>query len=228
MRALGFCVSIAHAEYMAEVFTDAGISARAVSGQTTRLERDQALADLRARTGERPLRCRPVQRGLNIPEVDTVLFLSTDRERHGVSATAWPRPAAHARQGRYWAVLELRLGYHRKEFNFGRKLRALTATPERALNGRVTEGFPFLPAGCQIVMDQTSQALVLDNIRSQIASRWDVKSPLSSGRTAIRTSAASSSRPDCELSDILRRGSQSWTQTESETSGSRLRQLGVG
>ncbi len=34
------------------------------------------------------------------------------------------------------------------------------------------EGFPFLPAGCQIVMDETSQAIVLDNIRSQIANRW--------------------------------------------------------
>ncbi len=36
MRALGFCVSVAHAEYMARVFNEAGIPARAVSGETPR------------------------------------------------------------------------------------------------------------------------------------------------------------------------------------------------
>jgi HKD family nuclease len=35
MRALGFCVSIAHAEYMANTFNAAGIPARAVSGETS-------------------------------------------------------------------------------------------------------------------------------------------------------------------------------------------------
>ena len=34
MRALGFCVSVAHAEYMARKFVEAGIPARALSGGT--------------------------------------------------------------------------------------------------------------------------------------------------------------------------------------------------
>jgi len=33
MRALGFCVSVAHAEYMARIFTEAGLPARAVSAE---------------------------------------------------------------------------------------------------------------------------------------------------------------------------------------------------
>ena len=36
MRALGFCVSVAHADYMARVFNEAGVPARAVSGKTPR------------------------------------------------------------------------------------------------------------------------------------------------------------------------------------------------
>ena len=36
MRALGFCVSVAHAEYMAAVFTEAGIPSHAVSGRLPR------------------------------------------------------------------------------------------------------------------------------------------------------------------------------------------------
>ncbi len=34
MRALGFCVSVAHAEYMTRVFNEAGIPARTVTGGT--------------------------------------------------------------------------------------------------------------------------------------------------------------------------------------------------
>ncbi len=39
MRALGFCVSVAHAEFMAQCFNEAGVPARAVSGETPPAER---------------------------------------------------------------------------------------------------------------------------------------------------------------------------------------------
>jgi HKD family nuclease len=45
---LGFCVSVAHAEYMAQVFNDAGVPARAVSGKTSLGERERALVELRS------------------------------------------------------------------------------------------------------------------------------------------------------------------------------------
>lgn len=48
MRALGFCVSVAHAHFMAESFRSAGIASVAVSGDTPADERRQALSDLRA------------------------------------------------------------------------------------------------------------------------------------------------------------------------------------
>jgi HKD family nuclease len=48
MRALGFCVSIAHARFMAEQFVMRGIRARAVWGDSTPGERHSALADLAA------------------------------------------------------------------------------------------------------------------------------------------------------------------------------------
>ena len=64
------------------------------------------------------------------------------------------------------------VGYHRKEFSFAQRFRALTGDSRRGLERQVEEGFPFLPFGCQIVLDKQAQGLVLENIRSQIANRW--------------------------------------------------------
>src|SRR4029079_1593930 len=75
MRGLGFCVSVAHAEYMARVFVDAGIPARAVSGSTPRIERETALSDLRERRVNILFAADLFNEGLDIPDVDTVLFL---------------------------------------------------------------------------------------------------------------------------------------------------------
>ena len=64
------------------------------------------------------------------------------------------------------------IGFHRKEFSFAQRFRALTGDSRSGLERQVQEGFPFLPSGCQIVLDKQAQALVLENIRSQLANRW--------------------------------------------------------
>ena len=63
------------------------------------------------------------------------------------------------------------IGYQRKEFNFAQRYE-LTGDSRGGVERQVEEGFPFLPSGCQIVLDKQAQTLVLDNIRSQIANRW--------------------------------------------------------
>ena len=45
MRALGFCVSIEHAEFMANRFNEAGITARAVTSRTDREDRRRRFAN---------------------------------------------------------------------------------------------------------------------------------------------------------------------------------------
>lgn len=49
MRALGFCVSVAHARFMAREFTRRGLPSVAVSAETSSEEREAALRDLRDR-----------------------------------------------------------------------------------------------------------------------------------------------------------------------------------
>jgi hypothetical protein len=209
MRALGFCVSVAHAEYMAEVFRRAGVAAVAVTGQTPQRERERALADLRAKRVNVLFAADLFNEGLDVPDVDTVLFL-----RPTESATVFLQQLGRGlRRTRDKAVLTVLdfVGFHRQEFRFDTKLRALTGDTRAGLERQVREGFPFLPSGCQIVMDRQSQAIVLENIRGQIANRWQqiVAELRSYGDRGLESFLQESG---LELSDILRRGSHSWTR----------------
>jgi superfamily II DNA or RNA helicase len=213
MRALGFCVSVAHAEFMATTFNEAGIPARAVSGHTPQAERERALQDLKERRVNVLFAADLFNEGLDLPDVDTVLFL-----RPTESATIFLQQLGRGlRRTRDKAVLTVLdfVGYHRKEFRFDAKLRALTGHTRRGLEREIQRDFPFLPSGCQIVMDKQAQSLVLENIRSQIANRWKqmVAELRAYGDQDLGTFLHESG---LELSDILRRGSHSWTRLRRE------------
>ncbi len=209
MRALGFCVSVAHAEFMARAFADAGVPARAVSGTTPQLERDQALQDLRDRRVNILFAADLFNEGLDLPDIDTVLFL-----RPTESATVFLQQLGRGlRRTRDKAVLTVFdfVGYQRKEFRWDTKLRALTGQTRRGLRREIERGFPFLPSGCQIILDKHSQTIVLDNIKSQVANRWPqiVAELRSYGDLDLANFLDESG---LELSDILRRGTHSWTR----------------
>ena len=184
MRALGFCVSVDHAHFMARKFTEAGIPSQAVSGDTPRADRERALLEMRTGSINALFAADLFNEGLDLPAVDTVLFL-----RPTESATIFLQQLGRGlRRTPDKAVLTVLdfVGHHRKEFRFDMKLRALTGQTRRGLQREIQRGFPFLPSGCQIVMDKQSQSIVLENIRSQMANRWP-RSWRNSGHMAIRT-----------------------------------------
>ncbi len=213
MRALGFCVSVAHAEFMARVFTEAGIPARAVSGETPQAQRDQALDDLRHSRVNALFAADLFNEGLDLPDVDTVLFL-----RPTESATIFLQQLGRGlRRTRDKAVLTVLdfVGHQNKQFRWDHKLRALTGSTRRGLERDIEKGFPFLPSGCQIVLDKQAQAIVLDNVKSQIANRWPqiVAELKSYGDQDLATFLHESG---LELSDVIREGDRSWTRLRRE------------
>ncbi|MCW2685339.1 MAG: helicase, superfamily [Mycobacterium sp.] len=170
MRALGFCVSVEHAHYMAQHFVEAGIPALAVSAETSAADRRDALTALRNREINILFAVDLFNEGLDIPEVDTVLFL-----RPTESATVFLQQLGRGlRLTRGKTVLTALdfVGHQRKEFRFDQRFRALTGVGGKALQRQVQEGFPFLPSGSQIVLDSVARELVLENIRQQVAPRW--------------------------------------------------------
>ncbi|NDD31714.1 MAG: DEAD/DEAH box helicase, partial [Proteobacteria bacterium] len=75
MRAIGFCVSVQHARFMAEQFQKHGIPAGVVTGDVTGDDREAAISALRARQVNVLFTVDVLGEGVDIPEVDTVLLL---------------------------------------------------------------------------------------------------------------------------------------------------------
>jgi len=209
MRALGYCVSVAHAHYMAKVFNDAGIPSVAVSGETAPTARQQALSDLRARRVNVVFAVDLFNEGLDIPEIDTVLFL-----RPTESATVFLQQFGRGlRRTTNKAVLTALdfVGHQHVEFRWDAKLRALTGRARGELIKDVPDGFPFLPSGSQVILDRTSQELILENVKAQVTRRWPqvVQELRSMGDTTLPDFLSRSGLP---VSEVLRQGKKSWTQ----------------
>ena len=75
MRALGFCVSVEHARWMARKFVAAGLRAAALDASSPRDERAEQIRRLRAGELQILFAVDLFNEGLDIPEIDTVLFL---------------------------------------------------------------------------------------------------------------------------------------------------------
>ena len=75
MKALGFCVSIEHAEFMARQFVKAGITAQAVTSQSSPADRAQSLHDLRDGKAQILFTVDLFNEGVDVRSVDTVLML---------------------------------------------------------------------------------------------------------------------------------------------------------
>ena len=166
MRAIGFCVSVQHARYMAEVFNGAGIASVAVDGSTDDVERELALSRLRDREINCIFAVDLFNEGLDLPQVDTILML-----RPTQSATIFLQQLGRGlRRAEDKAVLTVMdfIGQQRREFRFDLRYRALTGYGRKELEKAIEDEFPYLPSGSQIVLDRVAQKVVLDNIKVQL------------------------------------------------------------
>lgn len=170
MRALGFCVSVAHAEYMARRFVEAGLPALAVSGETRREERDQALRRLRDREVNVLFAVDLFNEGVDVPEIDTVLFLRPT-ESVTVFLQQLGRGLRLAEGKSCLTVLDF-IGRQHSRFRFDLRLRALTGGTRAQVRRQVEEGFPYLPPGCTIQLDRVASEIVLDNLRESVGASF--------------------------------------------------------
>ncbi len=190
MRALGFCVSVEHARFMARVFREAGVKATAIWSETPEEERRRALSELGACTINVVFAVDLFNEGVDVPAVDTLLMLRPT-ESPTLFLQQLGRGLRRSPGKTVCTVLDF-VGRHRAEFRFDRRFGALLGSSRRELEVQVKTGFPFLPAGCHMELDRVASEIVLDSLESAIPSKWRAR--LDELKRLVRTAGRCSLR----------------------------------
>ena len=218
IRCLGFCVSVAHAQFMARVFQDSGVRATAIWGDTPRAKREAALHDLASGAIQVLFSVDLFNEGVDLPTIDTVLFL-----RPTDSATLFLQQLGRGLRkspGKTACTVLDFVGQHRKEFRFDRRFAGLFDGSRKRLIEHIDRGFPFLPAGCHMELDAVAKQRVLENIKAAVPTRWAAKAE------ELRRMAASDPNTEVSLSafldesglslDDVYQGSRGWSDLQSD------------
>lgn len=163
-RALGFCVGVAHAQYMARKFSEAGIPAAALHGGSPDALRRDAPRMLERREVNVVFTCDLYNEGMDLPFVDTLLLL-----RPTSSSTVFLQQLGRGLRlhddKTACLVLDF-IGQSHEKFRFDRALTALTGIRRGQLQEAVERGFPTLPSGCHLKLDRVSRQIILDNLHA--------------------------------------------------------------
>jgi superfamily II DNA or RNA helicase len=165
VRALGFCVSMEHARYMAEKFNMEGLRADYLTSENS-TNRETIRERLRNKEINYLFVRDIFNEGVDIPEIDTVLFLRPT-ESLTIFLQQLGRGLRLAPNKDCLTVLDF-VGNARPEYDFEHKLRALVGKTQTSIIKEIEDEFPHLPLGCSIVLEKKAKEVILKNIRAAI------------------------------------------------------------
>ncbi len=165
-RGLGFCVSVAHAEFMARFFTARGVPAVALTGDSSDQVRLSVQDRLRSRDVNFIFVVDLYNEGVDLPEVDTLLFLRPT-ESLTIYLQQFGRGLRQHDEKECLTVLDF-IGSQRREFRFAARFRALSTKPAAKLDDEIERGLPHLPSGCVVRLERVAEQRVLANVRESV------------------------------------------------------------
>ena len=195
-RALVFCVSVAHARFMAAQLDRAGIKAACVVGDTPPDERRRAPERLARGEVAALVTCDLYNEGVDLPMVDTLLLL-----RPTQSPVLFQQQIGRGLRlapGKEGCLILDFVGRHRQDFRFDRLLSTLTGLPRGQLVEAVDMGFSSLPPGCHIHLQRQAREQVLGSLRRLVQHNWRRL------RTELQAYAALRGRSTVRLASFLR------------------------
>tara|TARA_R110002073_G_scaffold159561_1_gene314886 strand:+ start:615 stop:3752 length:3138 start_codon:yes stop_codon:yes gene_type:complete len=161
VRALGYCVSMEHAKYMAEKFTLAGLKADFLTSNNSK-DRVQIRQKLEKKEINYLFVVDIFNEGIDIPEIDTLLFLRPT-ESLTIFLQQLGRCLRLYEEKDCLTVLDF-VGNSRPEYNFESKFRALIGKTNTTVVKEVQDNFPHLPLGCSIILEKKTKETILKNI----------------------------------------------------------------
>ncbi len=163
MKALGFCVSIKHAEFMANEFNNAGIPSIALTGNSTDEIRKNAAKNLTDGNIKVIFTVDLFNEGVDIPQINTILFFRPT-ESLTIFLQQLGRGLRIADGKECLTVLDF-IGQSNKNYKFADKYRALIGKTKKSVESYVKDGFVSLPKGCFIKLEKQAKEYVLRNIK---------------------------------------------------------------
>ena len=164
VKGLGFCVSIEHAEFMCRYFNEHNIPSMFLTGHSPEEERKTAKQRLVAGEVRFIFVVDIYNEGVDIPEVNTVLFLRPT-ESLTVFLQQLGRGLRLAEDKECLTVLDF-IGQANKKYNFEDKFAALLSNTTRSVTREIKDGFVSVPKGCYIQLEKKAAKYILDNIRA--------------------------------------------------------------
>ena len=178
VRALGFCVSIEHARFMAEHFNRCGVPALVLTGES----RDDVRASAREKLVRGDVRVLFVvdiyNEGVDIPEVNTVLFLRPT-ESLTIFLQQLGRGLRLCEGKECLTVLDF-IGAANRKYNFEEKYAALLDNTSHSVEQELRRGFVSVPKGCYIQLEKKASQVILANIRQSYGFRAGLVSRIAS------------------------------------------------
>jgi superfamily II DNA or RNA helicase len=161
MRALAFCVSKVHANFMAQKFTFHNIACGVLTSDNSK-DREIQQQRLKSKQINVLFVVDIFNEGVDIPELDTLLFLRPT-ESLTIFLQQLGRGLRLTNEKECCTILDF-VGNSRPEYDFSHKFRALVGKTNQAIAKEVKQGFPHLPLGCRIELQEKTQAMILKNI----------------------------------------------------------------
>lgn len=168
MRALAFCVSKDHAKYMAQKFTLYNIPCGVLTSDNSN-ERDLQLQRLKSKQIHVLFVVDMFNEGVDIPELDTLIFL-----RPTESLTVFLQQLGRGlrlTKGKECCTILDFVGNARSDYDFTHKFSALMDRTTQSMAKEIKQGFPHLPIGCRIELQEKAQSIILKSITQAILNK---------------------------------------------------------
>ncbi len=176
LKGLGFCVSVEHAKFMAEFFNKNSMPSISLVSESADEERNTAKKRLVAGEIRFIFVVDIYNEGVDIPEVNTVLFLRPT-ESLTIFLQQLGRGLRLTENKECLTVLDF-IGQANKKYNFEEKFAALLANSNHSVQYELKNGFLSAPKGCYIQLEKIAVAYILENIKSSFSTKLGLISKL--------------------------------------------------
>lgn len=168
VRALCFCVDKEHAKFMMAKFTLAGLKTSVLTSDDNNDYRRRVKRQLQAGEINYLFVVDLFNEGVDIPEIDTLLFLRPT-ESATVFLQQFGRGLRLHKDKKHLTVLDF-VGHSRAEFSYKERFESLIGRHSRSILTEIKEGFQNAPFGCKIILEDKAKEEVIANIEGYLRS----------------------------------------------------------